>query len=430
MLGAWTCPFGEVVRVASGFWNRLRGSIAPVTVTPDVPAAVPRDDRSWAPGAQGLSLGIVLACVGGMMPIAISAYADLELTRVLSAFLGVALAEAACLAWSALPWVRGSSRGRLAATGQVLLMVVAIGCFAGGGRVGGAGVLGYLAGLFAGNLALARYARRHRPQVEAADQALRAREAEEGPRRAPDPRRGRAPRVGRHLRATLAQEVVLVSAWVIATVTVALVCAVATDGRGAGLLGTLLVGGCFTLWAARRAVGVLLALRAFTRPAGPPRPAWVVLLHDPNPRVTRPLLGVWDEEPRATYGRLPKADHVYRADEDRDDLLSYQGACVVHEAWVDAGRRSWSRPRWVAADGGIALPHRRALLGRWYLASVISAQHPRLDRLSVRAPDPADEAGPDSVVQEVAPLTAGLARALTWRLALVAGIAVAFTLLG
>ena len=401
-----------------------------MTVTPDDPTVVPRDDRSWGQGAQGVSLVLVLACVGGTVPIAVSAYADLELTRVLLAFLGVALAEAACLAWSALPWLRGSSHGRLAGTGQALLMVVAIGCFAGGGRVGGAGVLGYLAGLFAGNLALARYARRNRPQVEAAERALRAREAEEGPRPPRDPRRGRPPRVGPRLRATLARETVLVTAWVIATGSVSLVCAVATDGRGAGLLGALLVGGSFTLWAARRAVGVLLAVRSFDRPAGPPRQAWVVLLHDPNPRVTRPLLGVWDEEPRATYGRLPKADRVYRADEDRDDLLSYQGACVVHEAWVPTARHSWSRPRWVAADGGLALPHRRALLGRWYLASVISAQRPRVDRLSVRAPDPADEAGPDSVVQEVAPLTSGLGRALAWRLAVVAGIAVAFTLLG
>lgn len=409
-----------------------------MTVTPNAPAAVPRDDRSWAPGAQGFSLVVVLACVGGTVPIAIGAHADLELTRVVLAFLGVGVAEAGCLAWSALPWLRGASRGRLAATGQVLVMVVALGCFAGGGRTGGAGVLGYLAGLFAGNLALARYARRNRPRVEAAEQALRAREAREAPRPARDPRRGRAPRVGARLRATLAREVVLVSAWVVATVSVALVCAVATDGRGAGLLGTLVVGGFLTLWAARRALGVLLALRSFTRPVGPPRQAWVVLLHDPNPRVTRPLLGIWDEEPRATYGRLPKADHVYRADEDRDDLLSYQSACVVHEAWIDPGRRSWSRPRWVAADSGIALPQRRALLGRWYLASVISAQRPRTDRLSVRAPDPADEARPDPVVREVAPLGAwlghgwgqGWGRALAWRLALVAGIAVAFTLLG
>ena len=401
-----------------------------MTVTPEVPAAVPRDDRSWAQGAQGFSLVVVLACVAGTVPIAVSAHADLELTRVLLAFLGVALAEAACLVWSALPWLRGSSHGRLAATGQVLLMVVALGCFAGGGRTGGAGVLGYLAGLFAGNLALARYARRYRPQVEAAEQALRAREAVEVPRPARDPRRGRPPQVRRQLRATLARETVLVTAWVVATGAVSLVCAIATDGRGAGLLGALVVGGFFTLWAGRRAVGVLLAVRSFERPAGPPRQAWVVLLHDPNPRVTRPLLGVWDEEPRATYGRLPKADRVYRADEDRDDLLSYQGACVVHEAWVPTGRRSWSRPRWIAADGGLALPQRRALLGRWYLASVISTQRPRVDRLSVRAPDPADEAGADPVVREVASPTAGLGRALAWRLLVVAGVAVAFTLLG
>ena len=29
---------------------------------------------------------------------------------------------------------------------------------------------------------------------------------------------------------------------------------------------------------------------------------------------------------------------------------------VVHEAWVDTGPRRWSKPRWVAADAGLAVP--------------------------------------------------------------------------
>ena len=248
-----------------------------MTVTPNAPAAVPRDDRSWAPGAQGFSLAVVLACVGGTVPIAISAHADLELTRVLLAFLGVGVAEAVCLTWSALPWLRGASHGRLAATGQVLVMVVALGCFAGGGRMGGAGLLGYLAGSVrrqpgAGPL---------RPAQPPPGRGGRA-----GPPRTRGRRRARAlpatpAAVGlrgwvARLRATLAREVVLVTAWVVATGSVSLVCAVATDGRGAGLLGALLVGGFLTLWAARRALGVLLAVRSFdaARPARRARPGW------------------------------------------------------------------------------------------------------------------------------------------------------------
>ena len=140
------------------------------------------------------------------------------------------------------------------------------------------------------------------------------------------------------------------------------------------------------VWVLRRLVGSWLARRDFER-GTPPRRGYVVLLHDPAPRIIRPLLGVWSEPPVPRGGRLPSPQRVYRCDEERADLLSYQGSAVVHEAWVDTGRK----PRWVAADEGFALPHRRALFGRWYLSSLIGGERPGPPRpLTVPPPHPED----------------------------------------
>jgi hypothetical protein len=116
------------------------------------------------------------------------------------------------------------------------------------------------------------------------------------------------------------------------------------------------VGPLFFLWDLRRLWAVWLALRDFRKGATSPRRAFVMLLHDPAPRMVRPLLGVWSQAPAQRGGRLPKPEQVYRCDEDRDDLESFQGDVVVHEAWVDTGPRRWSKPRWVAADAGLAVP--------------------------------------------------------------------------
>ena len=65
----------------------------------------------------------------------------------------------------------------------------------------------------------------------------------------------------------------------------------------------------------------------------------------------------------------------------------------MHEAWVDSGSRPSSKPRWVAADAGVVLPHRRALLGRWYLSSLIGGDRPGPPAALTRpAPNPGVEA--------------------------------------
>jgi hypothetical protein len=129
------------------------------------------------------------------------------------------------------------------------------------------------------------------------------------------------------------------------------------------------------LWSVRQTAAIALARRDLRNASTPPRRAYVVLLHDPNPRAVRPLLAIWDERP-APGERLPKPDSVWRCDDELDELESFAGSAEIHEAWVDTGARSWSKPRWVRADAGLAVPHRRSLLGRWYVNTSLRRDRP------------------------------------------------------
>jgi len=135
------------------------------------------------------------------------------------------------------------------------------------------------------------------------------------------------------------------------------------------------MGACFVIWSLRQVLGVVLAHRDLAKAATPPRRAHVVLLNDPNPRAVRPLLAVWPSPP-PVGARLPKPECVWRCDDELDELRTGVGSVVVHEAWLDTGPRSWSKPRWVVADAGIALPHRRSLLARWYVSMSLRRERP------------------------------------------------------
>jgi hypothetical protein len=136
--------------------------------------------------------------------------------------------------------------------------------------------------------------------------------------------------------------------------------------------GTLMI-----LWSLRLICGITAALHDLWKAATPPRRAYVVVLHDVNPRALRLLLGVWSNRPTAGQ-RLSKPDRVYRCDDELDDLVSFPGHVRVHEAWVDTGRRPSSKPRWIAANDGIAVVHRRALFGRWYFSRLTRRDRPGL----------------------------------------------------
>jgi len=164
-----------------------------------------------------------------------------------------------------------------------------------------------------------------------------------------------------------------VVAWLLAAVPVAGIIALLGNGPIAIVLaGTA---GLIALWSVRQVAGITIARRDFNAAAFPPRKAFIVLLHDPNPRAVRPLLALWDERP-APGERLPKPRSVWRCDDELLELESMVGSVEVHEAWLDTGRFSWSKPRWVRADAGIAVPHRRSMFGRWYVNTTLRKERP------------------------------------------------------
>ena len=185
--------------------------------------------------------------------------------------------------------------------------------------------------------------------------------------------RDTAPPLHAELRRALRAEHRRCAAWVaaaIVTTGIALAAGLGEIGIVVGVLGMCLAG-----WSARLAAGIRLTLRDLGTREHPPRRAVVMLLHDPNPRAVRPLLAVWPDAP--SHGaRLPKPESVWRCDDELLALESSQGDSVLHEAWVDTGRHGWSTMRWVYADAGLAVPHRRAILGRLYVHLVLRGDRP------------------------------------------------------
>lgn len=358
-------------------------------------AVVPRDDRAWPRGSLTVSLvGIAVAvAAGAWLAIATGDEGPVVAVAVAGVFAG-AFAYAVAVAVPMMRrWVAGHrmpARLRLIqAAGFVAGFAIL--AFAGAG-FGWAAIAGMIGGTLAANAGAIRAAQANRGLVDRAEADDASRAATRGAtrdavRQAP----ARRAAVGGVLREVLAAERRRAAAWVVAAGIAVAGCLllqapdVATVVVGA-------VGGVASAWVLRRWVGAWMALRSFSTSVVPPRRAFVVLLHDPAPRIIRPLLGVWSTAPALQQGRLPRPEHVYRCDEELDGLVSYQGAAVVHEAWVDAGGRSGARPRWVAADAGVVLPHRRAWFGRWYLGRLLWGERPgRPEPLTLRQPTPADE---------------------------------------
>lgn len=98
--------------------------------------------------------------------------------------------------------------------------------------------------------------------------------------------------------------------------------------------------------------------------------------------------------------------------------VSFDGDVRVHEAWIDTGPRPSSKPRWIAADDGIAVVHRRALFGRWYLSTLTRRDRPGAPRpLTIVAGSP-----PALPSVELAPLRERLLGEVGWRCIVMTGI--------
>ena len=384
---------------------------------------MPRDDRAWPRWATAFSVIAGVGSVVAVVGIAASSE-DRSAAVLVSAQAIVAAILSAWATWGGSQALIDGRRSPGWVNGLYLTMVAT--CFVGWVTrpvLGGTGFLGLLAGLFAANVVAQRSARRNRAVVESLQREEEQVDRAYEERRDRDERR-RPPteelRLGALLRRRRAQERRNLVAWIAASLPLLAVGAILHAPVRVSVAVGGVAGGA-VLWVGRRLMGAWLAERDFRRAQTLPRRAFVVLLRDPAPKMVRPLLAVWSERPVAKNGAFPKADHVYRADEEVDDLLSFQGSIELFEAWVDTGPRSWSKPRWVAANDGIALPHRRAVLGRLYVSMLLRAERPdRPERLGIREPHPSQD------VDQTLPRIPGFGRAVGWRLAVLAvtGVAV------
>ncbi|MET0997435.1 MAG: hypothetical protein ABWX73_01860, partial [Marmoricola sp.] len=317
------------------------------------------------------------------------------------------------------PWLRGNPVAPRTWLLQLVIVFLALAAFAGGPAMAGAALFGILTGVLLPTASAIHYSRLTRNLVVEEDVAASEELTVSRPADSPPVRARRTPRVGTVLREKYAADRDRSLAWAAATGAVALG-GVALGATGPVLVVVILLGIAALAWVSRRLLGVWSGLRAFESAATEPRPGFVVLVRDPKSRAARPLLGVWSKEPRPVDGRLPLAEAVYRCDARQHALASTQGAVVVHEAWVEAGPASRSRPRWVVADAGVALPQRQAVLGRQYLASIIGTERPARARpLTMPVPRLTTETatGVARVVTETTPGTGPWLRLFAWRLA-------------
>ncbi|HZB49153.1 MAG TPA: hypothetical protein VE547_08675, partial [Mycobacteriales bacterium] len=333
---------------------------------------VPRDDRAWPRGAGTFSLLLGLLAAAAGVAITVNA---LDRGPGLAAVVGgvfaaVLAVEVYAYLTGIRSWLAGDALSPTLAFGQLLAMAAGFVVLLLDPAVGGAVLAGLFAGVLLGNVVAIRLARRNRGRVdeaEAAQAAVRA-AAPAAPRPAVASPADVEP-VGRLLRDTVSTEARRTAAWLVAGGLAFVAWPVLGLPPGVAFA-VLALAVAVLLWVLRRLWGARLALADFDRADTPPARAYVVLLRDPAPRMIRPLLGIWSRPPEVSGGRLSRPERVYRCDEEHDRLECIQGSVEVHEAWVDTGPRPRSKPRWVAADAGVVLPHRRAVLGRWYLSSL------------------------------------------------------------
>ncbi|GAB2680317.1 hypothetical protein GCM10009743_65430 [Kribbella swartbergensis] len=266
-------------------------------------------------------------------------------------------------------WIAGHPvplRMKLLELGAVVVGLVILGLV--DARLGWTILAGLMGGLLSANVWGTRIARANR---EALDKALSVRETSAVKSR-PTTSAMRTEPLTTILRTNLLLERRRAIAWMIASMVA--IAGVAVELPPAPAITAFMLGVAAFVWVLRRLVATWLAFRNLTNPPNPPHRAYVVLLSDRG--ALRPLLAMWSSPPVLRDGRLPNAEQVYRCDEEQDDLVSFAGSRVVHEAWVSTGRRPRSKPRWVVADAGVALPHRRAVFGRWHVGNLLAGERP------------------------------------------------------
>jgi hypothetical protein len=387
-----------------------------------VHGGVVRDDRAWPRWAGAFSVAVVLvALVAGAWAVAAAAGRPVDLALV-TVTLVVTLGLSVWLfRQSFVALVGGRRQPGWSVPVQLAFIVAGFVCFGVDARLGTAVFAGLFAGMFVTNLWAMRHARGNRAAVDAAEaEAEQARARTHGVAGG-QPGRDSRPAVdlGGVLDGAWRDVRQRWVAWLVAAAAVIGAVVLLTDSSLARFMVPFLAGAAL-VWVTRAVALVWRARRDFRLARTPPERAWVVLLDDPTPRMIRPLLGVWSEEPVVRGGVFPKPDLVFRCDDHLDDLLSRQGAVEVHEAWVDTSGRGMRGARWVTADAGVALPHRRAFLGRAFFSSFTRSERPGPARpLESARPEPHAPRDPS------APHPGGprLVTRVLWRALALAGIA-------
>lgn len=401
----------------------------------ELSGGIPRDDRAWPPWARPFSVVLVLgSVVVAFAAVATETGSAVPRAVVALAFVLFAVVSAVSVRGTFEQMLAGGGGAGAGALAQVGLAVVGLVLLAVDGRLGVAALAGLVAGLFVVNFLTIRKARANRELVDASEAARDRAPSATAPTAAAAPEESRPPPgedprdVGSALEAARVGSRRRWLGWVLATGLVATGTVLLTDSGLARFM-VPATGGVFLVWSSLSLAATWRARRDFAAARTSPERAWVVLLSDPAPRMVRPLLGVWRESPLVRGGALPAPDLVFRCDEDLDDLLSHQGSAVVHEAWVDTSSRGMRGARWVAADGGIAVPHHRGLLfGCWYFHAVTRAERPE-PPVPLRSPLPLPLGVPSTSDGPTAPGPGAVLRAVGWRAALLGALAVGCVLI-
>ena len=394
-----------------------------------VHGGVVRDDRAWPRWAGVFSILMMLGAVVALLwAVATASQGPAGVVVVAGAAL-VSLGVSLWLFRTAFAAVIGG--GRQPGWVVVVQLGIVLAGFAAmtyDAHLGTALLAALFGAMFAVNLWAMRRARGNRAVVDAAEDEAEQRRAQDrtgAAQRARVRDSGPALDVGGMLDAAWRDVWQRWVAWLVAGAAVTAVTVIVTDSELAVVM-VLTFTVLTVLWVSRAAWSVGLGRRDFRLARTAPERAWVVLLDDPTPRMIRPLLGVWSEEPVVREGVFPQPELVFRCDDELDDLLSHQGGVEVHEAWVDTSGRGMRGARWVAADEGVALPHRRAVLGRRYFHAFTRAERPG-------SPVPLSSARPDPAAPRdgSAPTPAGpaLVTRLLWRAGALAALAGASVLI-
>ena len=393
-----------------------------------VHGGVVRDDRTWPRWAGAFSVLAVLAAVVAVAWAVATASQGRAGVVVVAAGFVVALAVSSWLFHQAFgAMLVGGRQTAWSVLLQLALVLAGFVALSYDPHLGTALLAGLFGAMFGVNLWAMRKARGNRAAVDAQEAAAEQdRSRGQTVREAPERDSRRAVDVGAVLDAAWRDVGQRWLAWLVAGGAVAGAAGLLTDS-GPAVFMVLFMTGVILLWVVRAAWSVGLARRDFRAARTAPERAWVVLLHDPTPRMIRPLLGMWTEEPVVRGSVFPRPDVVFRCDDDLDDLLSHQGDVAVHEAWVDTSGRGIRGARWVAADAGVALPHRRAFLGRWFFSSLTRAERPGVPS-PLRSARPGPDATRDASAHP-APGGPGLVSRLLWRVGALAALAVAVQLL-